>query len=67
MATAILRKSNNGGRSKEDLHVKMSDAPKVPETGPGEGGRYVYVYSRVAYIGGGSGSAAPSARGSDAP
>src|SRR5579864_1494210 len=43
MATAILRKSNkNGGRSKEDLHVKMSDAPKVPESGPGEGGRYVY-------------------------
>lgn len=43
MATAIVRKSNkNNSRSKEDLHVRMTDAPKMPESGPGEGGRYVY-------------------------
>ena len=43
MATAIVRKSNkNSSRSREDLHVRMSDAPKAPEAGPGEGGRYVY-------------------------
>lgn len=43
MATAIVRKSNkSSGRSREDLHVRMSDAPKSPETAPGEGGRYVY-------------------------
>ena len=30
------------GNSKEDLHVRMSEAPGVAESGPGEGGRYVY-------------------------
>src|SRR5207244_932006 len=27
---------------KEDLHVRISETPDVPETSPGEGGRYVY-------------------------
>jgi Gas vesicle synthesis protein GvpL/GvpF len=30
------------GNSKEDLHVRMSEVPGVAESGPGEGGRYVY-------------------------
>ena len=30
------------GNSKEDLHVRMSEAPGVAESSPGEGGRYVY-------------------------
>jgi Gas vesicle synthesis protein GvpL/GvpF len=35
------RKDARAGR--EDLHVKIGDgSPAVPETGPGEGGRYVY-------------------------
>src|SRR5881394_1076621 len=28
--------------AKEDLHVRISETPDVPETSPGEGGRYVY-------------------------
>jgi Gas vesicle synthesis protein GvpL/GvpF len=30
------------GNSREDLHVRMSEVPGVAESGPGEGGRYVY-------------------------
>lgn len=30
------------GNSKEDLHVRMSEASGVAESSPGEGGRYVY-------------------------
>ena len=39
-------KSTNNGRkrtgAKEDLHVKMGEAPHSSEAAPGEGGRYVY-------------------------
>ncbi|HZQ22255.1 MAG TPA: GvpL/GvpF family gas vesicle protein [Terriglobales bacterium] len=33
---------SNGTSAREDLHVRITDAPKMPSTGPGEGGRYVY-------------------------
>ena len=43
MATTTVRPSRkNGGRAKDDLHVRIADTPNVPDTTPGEGGRYVY-------------------------
>jgi hypothetical protein len=30
------------GNSKGDLHLRLSEAPRVAESSPGEGGRYVY-------------------------
>src|SRR5215472_13462711 len=42
MATrAVSKQRKNSDRSKEDLHVRISDRPSSAETSPGEG-RYVY-------------------------
>jgi hypothetical protein len=44
MATArpIGKSRRSTEATKEDLHVRISETPHVPETSPGEGGRYVY-------------------------
>src|SRR5438477_11212988 len=44
MATArpVGKSRRSTEAAKEDLHVRISETPDVPETSPGEGGRYVY-------------------------
>src|SRR5438105_13823546 len=44
MATArpVGKSRRSTEAAKEDLHVRISKTPNVPETSPGEGGRYVY-------------------------
>src|SRR2546425_8284313 len=44
MATArpVGKSRRSTEAAKEDLHVRISETPNVPETSPGEGGRYVY-------------------------
>lgn len=43
MPVKNLRGPRKGtGNSKADLHVRMNEAPRAAESGPGEGGRYVY-------------------------
>src|SRR2546426_1048266 len=43
MATArpVGKSRRSTEAAKEDLHVRISETPNVPETSPGEGGRYV--------------------------
>src|SRR5438270_11015121 len=44
MATArpVGKSRRSTEAAKENLHVRISETPDVPETSPGEGGRYVY-------------------------
>src|SRR5437588_12997131 len=44
MATArpVGKSRRSTEAAKEDLHVRISETPNVPETSPAEGGRYVY-------------------------
>src|SRR6059058_6271345 len=44
MATArpVGKSRRSTEAAKEDLHVRIYETPNVPETSPGEGGRYVY-------------------------